>query len=100
MPLNSSNSRAQNLSLVVVISHEGVVAHNVILGAHNTDKSFEFIHTKVIPSLERQRFVLMNNVPFHRFRAIQQAFEDVGHIKSHVQTERSPKSSNIIRSRQ
>jgi hypothetical protein len=72
--------RGQDLSLVVVVDCEGVIAHNVTLGAYNTNKFLEFIQTKVIPSLDIQRFILVNNVPFHKSHEWQQAFEDVGHI--------------------
>ena len=55
--------RGQDLSLVVVVGCEGVT-----LGAYNTNKFLEFIQTKVIPSLDIQRFILVNNVPFHKSR--------------------------------
>ena len=41
MPTNSSNSKGLNLSLVVAVGHEGVIAHNVTLGAYNVDKFLE-----------------------------------------------------------
>jgi transposase len=69
---------------VVVVGREGVIAHDVTLGAYNTNKFLEFIQTKVIPSLDEQRFIFIYNVPFHRPRKIQQAFEDVGHIYFHL----------------
>ena len=72
--------RGRNLSLVVAVAREGVIAHNVTLGAYNSCKFLEIIQTKVIPSLHRQRFIPMDNVPFHRPCEIQQAFGDVGHI--------------------
>lgn len=70
--------RGQNLSLVVAVGHEGVIAHNVTLRAYNSNKFLEFSQTKVIPSLDRRRF--MDNVPFHKFCNIPQAFEDIGYI--------------------
>ena len=72
--------RGQNLSSVVAVGHEGVIAQDITLGAYNTTKFIKLIHNKVIPSLDRQRFILMDNVSFHRSREIQQTFEDVGHI--------------------
>ena len=68
------------LSLVVVIDHEGVIAHNIALGAYNTNKFLEFIQTKVISNFNRQPFILMNIVTFHKSCEIQQIFEDVGHV--------------------
>ena len=72
--------RGRNLSLVIAVDHEGVIAHNVTLGAYNIDKLLEFIQTHIIPNLDIQKFILMNNVPLHKSRGIQQAFEDIGHI--------------------
>ena len=72
--------RRRNLSLVVAVGREGIIAHDVTLGAYNTDKFLEFVLTKVIPSLDRQRFILMDNVSFHKSSEIQQTFEDAGHI--------------------
>ena len=69
-----------HVSWVVVVGHEGVITHDVTLGAYNTNKFLEFIQTKVIPSLDRQRVILIDNVPFHKCHEIQQAFDDVGHI--------------------
>jgi transposase len=65
---------------VVAVGREGVIALGVTLGAYNIDKFLEFIQTKVIPSLDRQRFIVMDNAPFYRSCEIQQTFEDVGHI--------------------
>ena len=48
---------------MVAIGREGVIAYNVTLGAYHT---YKFLETKVIPSLDRQRFILMDNVPFHK----------------------------------
>ena len=76
--------RDRKLSLVVAIGREGVIAHDATLGAYNTDKFFKYMQAKVIPSLDRQRFILTGNVVFHIFRKIQQAFEDVGHIYFHL----------------
>ena len=59
---------------------EGVIAHDVTLGVYNINKFFEFIQTKAIPSLARQRFILKDNVSIHKSREIQQSLEDVGHI--------------------
>jgi hypothetical protein len=42
--------RGQNLSLVVAIGREGVIACNVTFGASNMGKFLEFIQTKVIES--------------------------------------------------
>jgi pyoverdine/dityrosine biosynthesis protein Dit1 len=58
MPMNLSNSKGSNLSLVV--GHEGVIAHNVALGAYNTNKFLEFIQTKVHP--HGQRLVKYNKL--------------------------------------
>ena len=60
--------RGRNLlvSLVVVIGREGVIAHVVTLGADDSKKFLEFTQTKVIPSHDKQRIILMDNVPFHR----------------------------------
>ena len=80
MPTNHPPQRGKNLSLVVAIGHEGVIARDVTLGAYNIGKFLEFIQTKVIPNLDRQRFILMDNVPCHKSCEIQQAFKDVGHI--------------------
>jgi hypothetical protein len=60
--------------LVVALDCEGVIAHDVTLGAYNTNKLLEFIQTKFIPSLDRESFILMRNVPFRRSHEIQQAF--------------------------
>jgi hypothetical protein len=60
--------RDQKLSLVVAIGREGVIAHDDILGAYNTKKFLKFIQAKVIPSLDRQRFILMDNVVLHPFQ--------------------------------
>ena len=59
-------------------------ALDITLGAYNANNFLELIQTKVIPSLHRQRFILMDNVPFHKSREVQQAFEDVGHIYFHL----------------
>jgi hypothetical protein len=56
----------------------------VTLGAYNTNKFLEYIHTNVIPSLDKQRFILIDNVSFPKSCEIQQAFEDVGHIYFHL----------------
>ena len=66
--------RGRNLSSVVAIGREGVIAHDVALGAYNTCKFLEFIHIKVMPSLDKQRFILMDNASFHKSHEIQQAF--------------------------
>ena len=42
------------------IGCEGVIAQDVTLCAYNTYKFLEFIQTKVIPSLDGQRVILMN----------------------------------------
>ena len=63
--------RGQNLSLVVAVGCEGVIAHNATFGAYTTYKFLEFIQTKAISGLDRQRFILMENVPFGRSREIQ-----------------------------
>ena len=84
MPTNLSNSKGRNLSLVATFGHEGVIAYKVTLNTYNTYSFFEFIQTKVIPSLHRQRFILMDNVPFHKSQEIQHGFEDVGHIYFHL----------------
>jgi hypothetical protein len=60
--------RDQKLSLVVAIGREGVIAHNAILCAYNTKKFLKFIQAKVIPSLDRQRFILMDNVVLPPFQ--------------------------------
>lgn len=39
-----------------------------------------FIHIKIIHILDRQRCILVDNVPFRRSCETRQAFEDVGHI--------------------
>jgi hypothetical protein len=75
-----ANKFFQLKSLEVAIGREGVIAHDVTLGAYNTNKFLKFFQTRVIPSLDRQTFMLMDNVPFHESREIQQVFEDVGHI--------------------
>ena len=61
---------------------EGGIAHNATLGAYVTNKFLESIQAKVIPTLNRQRLILMDNIPIHKSRENQQAFEDVGHIYS------------------
>ena len=68
------------MSLVVVVGCEQVIVHNVIFDAFNIDKFLEFIETKVIPSINRQRFILMDNVSFYKSHEIQQTFENIGHI--------------------
>jgi len=70
--------------VVLVVGCERVIVHDITLGAYNTNKFLEFVQTKVIPSLDRQRFILMDNIPFHRFYEIQQAFEDATHIYFHL----------------
>ena len=55
--------RGQILYLVVVVGREGVIAHDVTFGAYNTDKFLEFIRTEVIPSLDEQRFIFIDNIP-------------------------------------
>ena len=73
--------RDWNLSIFGgVVGREGVIAYDVTLGAYNTYQFLKLIQTKVVPSLDRQRFILMDNVPFHKSRENQQAVEDVGHI--------------------
>jgi hypothetical protein len=49
---------------VAAVGHEGVIAYDFTLGAYNTNKFLEFIQTKAIPSLDRQRSIIMDNVPF------------------------------------
>lgn len=68
------------LSLVVADGCEGVIAHNVTLGTYNTNNFLEFIQTKVISNFNRQPFILMDIVTFHKSRKIQEPFEDVGHV--------------------
>ena len=60
---------------MIEVGCEGVIAHDVTLGASSTNKILEFIKAKVIPSLHRQKFSLMDNVPFHRSREIHQALK-------------------------
>ena len=73
--------RGRNLFMVVAIGCERVIAHDVTLGAYNTNK---FIQTKVITSLDRQRFILMENFSSHITCEIQQAFEDDKQIYFHL----------------
>ena len=42
---------------------KGVIAHGVTLGAYNTNKHLKFIQTKIIHSLDRQRFILVDDCP-------------------------------------
>jgi hypothetical protein len=79
--------RGRNLlvSLVVAIGCEGVIAHNVTLGADDSKKFLEFTQTKVIPSLDRQRFNPHGQCPVSQdLVKTQQAFEDVGLICHHI----------------
>jgi hypothetical protein len=73
-----------NFCMVVAVGCEGVIVDDVTLGAYNTEKILEFIQTKVIHGLDRQRFILIDTALLHKSREIQQAFEDVGHIYFHL----------------
>ena len=53
---------------------KGAIAHHVTFGAYNTHKFLEYLQTKVVPTLDKQRFILMCNVPCRMSREIQQAF--------------------------
>ena len=48
----------------------GAIAHHVTLGAYITHKFLEVLQTKVVPTLDKQRFILMYNVPFLMSREI------------------------------
>lgn len=54
MPTNCSPQSGWNLSLVVAVGCERVMAHDVTLGAYDKNKFLEIIQTNVIPSLDRQ----------------------------------------------
>lgn len=69
---------------MVVVGCEEVIAPNVKLNASNVDKFLECIQTKVIPYLDIQWFILLDNVPFHKSCEVQEAFEEVGHICFHL----------------
>jgi hypothetical protein len=62
--------RGLNLSLLIAIGCEGVTAHDVALGTYNIDNFLEFIQSKVNPSLDIQRFILMDNALFYRSREV------------------------------
>jgi hypothetical protein len=64
----------------VAVGCEGVIAQDGTLGAYNTYKFYDAFKPGPFLSLDRQRFILMDNVPFDKSRDIQQAFEDVGHM--------------------
>ena len=73
--------RGRNLILVVVVGSDWLIAHDVTLGAYNTNK---FIQTNVITGLNRLRFILMEKVTFHITCELQQAFKDDGQIYFHL----------------
>ena len=68
MPTNMSNSKGSKFTSIFggCNFREGVIAHVVTLGADDSKKFLEFTQTKVIPSHDKQRIILMDNVPFHR----------------------------------
>jgi len=49
-----------NLSVVVAIGREGVIAHDVTLVCILGSKFLKFVQTKAIPSLDGQRFSIIN----------------------------------------
>lgn len=92
---------------MIALGREGLSLHDVILSMHTMQTSFKnSLKPRPFPSVDRQRFILMDNALFHKSCEVQKAFEDArhiylclpsykpfpyatkwifGHIKSHVQ---------------
>jgi hypothetical protein len=54
------------MSIVVVIGHKGIITYYVTLGAFNVNKFVEFVQRQMILDCDKQRFILMDNVLFHK----------------------------------
>jgi transposase len=72
--------RGRNISLVVAIGMEGVIAAQVRLGAFNTERYNEFLRDGLLPALNGPRTLIQDNVPFHRSLVVQETIEEAGHI--------------------
>ena len=73
--------RGRNLTLMVAIGKEGIIASEVHLGSTNTNKFLEFVENDVLKNLENlgNKTIIMDNARIHKPNCIRQAFEDAGH---------------------
>jgi transposase len=78
--------RGKNMSVAIAVSREGILAHDVRLGAYNSVSFTEFIRTKLLPALHHPKIILMDNVPFHKNSDVCQAIESAGHVHLRLPT--------------
>ena len=71
--------KGRNVSMVVAVAREGIVASEIKLGAYNGGKYLEFVRDKVLPALQGPRIIVAGNVPFHKKQEVRKAIEDAGH---------------------
>ncbi|TKY89754.1 hypothetical protein EX895_001539 [Sporisorium graminicola] len=73
-------NRQKNMSLLVAVGKDGIIASEVLLGAYNTDRFCSFLDNKVLPLVAGQRRVfMMDNASFHRFFDTKQRITNAGH---------------------
>jgi transposase len=72
--------RGRNVSVVVAVGREGIIASEVRLGAFNTDRFNTFLADTLLPNLHGPRTIIMDNVPFHKSHEVQDTIENAGHI--------------------
>ena len=71
--------RGRNVSMVVAVTREGIVASDIRLGAYNGDRYLEFVRNKLLPALLTPRIIVADNVPFHKKQEVREVIEEAGH---------------------
>ena len=71
--------RGRNVSLMVAVAREGIVATEVRLGAFNANLFVDFLMNSLIPALDGPRTIVMDNVPFHKHVRVGEVLEEAGH---------------------
>ena len=71
--------KGRNVSVAVAVGREGIIGVESRLGAYNGEKFIEFVQNRVLPNLDRSRFILLDNASFQRKTDLQKMVKEAGH---------------------
>ncbi|MEN2496336.1 MAG: hypothetical protein MHMPM18_005221 [Marteilia pararefringens] len=69
-------NRGQNISVLCAISVRGVITYEIIDGAYNAEKFTQFLHSKLLPKVNMNSVVIMDNARIHHTAAVEEKFEE------------------------
>jgi len=76
VPLSSHTHSRHRMTLIMAVSSDGVVHHQLFRGATDSVRFANFVRS--IPATALRRSLLLDNAAFHKSKVVQQACRDVG----------------------